>query len=96
MENEKLMPEYHDKLKNYLPETFWITELSIPELFWINQNKVGEIITDPTDFKPPTFDGVSFIRLPNLIGFVAKDEVVIQEIEQDQIHHSLIPPREFS
>lgn len=95
LEEQKLVFDSWKKLQEYLPETFWITEISIPELFWINQNKVGEIITDPEGVGSSDFDTVSLIRLPNIVGFIEKNEMTTLRIEQKDIHHPLIPPKEL-
>ena len=95
LKEQKLVFDSREKLQEYLPETFWITEISIPELFWINQNKVGEIITDPEGVGSSDFDTVSLIRLPNIVGFIEKNEMTILYIEQKDIHHPLIQPKEL-
>ncbi|MBW2623261.1 MAG: hypothetical protein JRD68_10175 [Deltaproteobacteria bacterium] len=96
LKDQNLIKDYHKALDQHLPETFWISEISIPELFWVNHHKVGEIIIDPKLFGPPDFrQAVVFIRLPNILGFFDEDEVIIAETDQDKIHHPLITPSEL-
>ena len=58
-----------DVFDKILPDFFWMTEVSIPELFWINKKKIGEIITDPNEFKNMEESGVIYLRLLNNIFF---------------------------
>ena len=58
-----------DVFDKILPDFFWMTEISIPELFWINKKKIGEIITDPNEFKNMEESGVIYLRLLNNIFF---------------------------
>ena len=80
-------------LKAKLPDTFWLTEISVPELFWINRAKVGEIITDPQLFAKNARDAVVFIRLPNMVTFFEGNNATYFHIDQDHPHHPLIYPK---
>jgi len=88
--------DYRDKIDNYLPDTFWLTEISIPELYWVNKKKVVEIITDPEMFNTSKENGVIFIRLPRLIGFLDKDEAITINFEETHNYYNLITPTGLS
>ena len=85
-ENEPL-EDYRDIIGGYLPDTFWITEVSIPELYWVNKKKVGVIITDPELFNHSKENGVIFIRLPGLIGFLENGEAITLNIPERENYY---------
>jgi len=87
---------YEDKIDEYLPDTFWLTEISIPELYWVNRKKVGEIITDPKKFNRSREHGVIFIHLPGLISFLENDEFITINIQDNRNYYDLITPTGLS
>lgn len=89
----KVVPDQlREILSEQLPDTFWITEISLPELFWINKAKIGEIITDPESFKKSHEKAVKFIRLPNIVSFHDEDSLTYFHIPQNEqpAHQPLI------
>jgi hypothetical protein len=83
-------------VRNKLPQTFYLTEISIPELFWTNQCKVGEIITSPYKLRRFARDlekaeehkfknnpGVILIRIPYYIALL-KDDIISMEKPLEQ------------
>lgn len=58
-----------DVFDSVLPDSFWLTEISIPEVFWINKKKVGEIVTDPNMFAQDEESGVVYVRILNNLFF---------------------------
>ena len=89
---KKIITDSHVKkdIENYLPEIFWISEISIPELFWANQHKVGEIIIDPLKFQQNNEAGTILIRLPFVACLIDEDNVYCAQYQQSYPHHPLI------
>jgi len=96
IDDNLVLMEYRNMIKDYLPNTFWITEISIPELYWVNRKKVGEIITDPETFNQSMEVGVILIRLPGIISFIENDDAITINVQENQTYYDLITPTGLS
>ncbi|MDH5573775.1 MAG: hypothetical protein OEY89_18565, partial [Gammaproteobacteria bacterium] len=91
-ENDQLC-EYKNILEQFLPDHFWVTEISIPELFWINKKKVGEVISDPRKIENSDGGGIIFMHLPEIICFVIDGTPQPYRIEKKYVNSALIRPQ---
>jgi hypothetical protein len=95
LEGQGEICEYVDILDQFLPELFWLVEVSIPELYWINKRKIGDIIIDPSEFDYNRESGIRFIRILNILGFLKQNKIDNREVKIDinSPHFPLIEPK---
>ncbi len=77
IEGNTLEEYYIDYLKDNLPATFWISEISLPELFPTNKRKVADIIIDSSRSlnRDDFFETLLFVRVPGHIVIKMPDEI---------------------
>lgn len=63
-----LPDDLKQRLESHLPDSFWLTEVTVPDLYTANKHKLGDVITK-SDATPDEFvkgDGRIFCWLPGL------------------------------
>lgn len=85
VEGSSLEKSYLKHLKNNLPSTFWISEISLPELFPTNKRKIADIIIDSSKNlnKDNFYETLLFMRVPGQLAIQISDGIGIYPTRSD-------------
>ncbi|MBM9520221.1 hypothetical protein JWG39_10390 [Desulforhopalus vacuolatus] len=72
----------------FLPDYFWLTEISVPELFWINHAKIGEIITDREEI--PDIEELEYNEKKKDSILKSEDDLAGQPTQEKKTNASLL------
>lgn len=93
-ESGKIRKVILDAYKKFLPNSFWMVEISIPELFSTDRRKLGEIlIRSDVAIKPkiqPDWSLFLFARLPACFAFVNSNQNEFEFFPHSVKRHSTV------